>query len=49
MRMWCAQESQKRMTAMQNILTDYATGLFLFMSVAVGPALVWMFVWMAAP
>jgi hypothetical protein len=46
--MRCKQESQERMTAMQNTLTDYATGLFLFMSVAFGPGLVWMLVWAAS-
>ena len=48
MRMRCEQESHERMTAMQNTLTDFATGLFLFMSVAFGPALVWMLVWAAS-
>jgi hypothetical protein len=47
-RMRCEQESQARMTAMQNMLTDYTTALFLFMSVAFGPALVWVLVWAAS-
>ena len=33
---------------MQNILTDYTTALFLFLSVAFGPALVWVLVWAAS-
>jgi hypothetical protein len=38
------------MTAMQYTLTDFATALFISMSVAFGPAaLIWMLVWTAQP
>ena len=33
---------------MQNMLTDYTTALFLLMSVAFGPVLVWVLVWAAS-
>jgi hypothetical protein len=41
-------EELKNRTAIGQILSDYATMAFAFLSVAFGPALVWVLVWMAS-
>jgi hypothetical protein len=41
-------EELKNRTAIGLVLSDYATMAFVFMSVAFGPTLVWLLVWMAS-
>jgi hypothetical protein len=41
-------EDSTNRTAIGVVLSDYVTMAFAFMSVAFGPAVVWLFVWMAS-